>query len=192
MEIYFTTLLRNILWLSDWSKNLNYQLQHLRARSIILTTMAAMAGGTQLFEGAHLVICAFVANQANVAILHFCCEFSFVAIMHFLKGTFGQNLVMGGTKTFQWTGPMCNVHLKKFPLLLHHRFCKFEIKASTIVGVQSNASDDAAPVWPDLSAPSAPYPPLRWSVKPRPPTRKHLWGGGGGKIFLEQICNHLA
>ena len=31
---------------------------------------------------------------------HFFREFSFVVIMRFLGGTFGQNLVMGGTKTF--------------------------------------------------------------------------------------------
>ena len=35
---------------------------------------------------------------------HFFREFSFVVIMRFLGGTFGQNLVMGGTKTFWWTG----------------------------------------------------------------------------------------
>ena len=35
---------------------------------------------------------------------HFCREFSFVAITRFLGGTFGQNLVGGGTKTFYRTG----------------------------------------------------------------------------------------
>ena len=44
------------------------------ARSIILTATAAMAEGTQLFEGAHLTrveIRAFVASQANVTITCF-------------------------------------------------------------------------------------------------------------------------
>ena len=38
-----------------------------------------------------MVISAFVESQANVA------------IMRFLRGTFGQNFEMGGTKTVKWT-----------------------------------------------------------------------------------------
>ena len=38
-----------------------------------MTPMAPMGGGTQLSEGAHLTggIRTFVANQANVAVMHF-------------------------------------------------------------------------------------------------------------------------
>ena len=81
-----------------------------RAWSIILYRHGpAMAGGKQLFEG--VIIPAFCVSQANVAItrflwvkilntLYFCRELSFVAIARCFGGAFGQNLVMGGTKTF--------------------------------------------------------------------------------------------
>ena len=44
-----------------------------QARSFKVTPTPPMGGGTQLFEGAHLTgaIRAFVANQANVAIIFF-------------------------------------------------------------------------------------------------------------------------
>ena len=44
-----------------------------QTRSFKVTPMAPMGGGTQLYEGAHLngAIRAFVANQANVAIMGF-------------------------------------------------------------------------------------------------------------------------
>ena len=52
---------------------------------------------------------------------HFCREFSFVAITRFLGGTFGQNLVGGGTKTFYrtggwWTGG-------EAPRMMHREWC---------------------------------------------------------------------
>ena len=61
-----------------------------------------------------MVICAFVANQANVAILHFCCEFSFVAIMHFWA-LLAKIWCWGALKHFNGPGLCAMCILKNFP-----------------------------------------------------------------------------
>ena len=74
-------------------------------RSIILTATAAMAGGTQLFEGAHLTggtmrFCRESSKCRNYALfvgqiikyaLRIILGFGFVAIKRFLRGTFGDH-----------------------------------------------------------------------------------------------------
>ena len=55
-----------------------------------------------------------VLKKQFIWFTHFCRELSFVAITRFLRGTFGQNLMGGGTKTFYRTRIEASLSFESF------------------------------------------------------------------------------